>query len=79
MEELIRDLDVYSPPNRNRKQPRKKPLNNAWKYFRGREIIIHAFENGSFPLRKIFSSFQEEDEPQHSDQSILTEWIRVTK
>ena len=29
MEELIRDLDVYSPPNRNRKQPRKKPLNNA--------------------------------------------------
>lgn len=77
MEELIRDLDAYSPPNRNRKQPRKKPLNNAWKYFRGREI--HAFENGSFPLRKIFSSFQEEDEPQHSDQSILTEWIRVTK
>ena len=29
MEELIRDLDAYIPPNRNKKQPRKKPLNNA--------------------------------------------------
>ena len=29
MEELIRDLDAYSPPNRNKKQPRKKSLNNA--------------------------------------------------
>ena len=62
MEALLRDLDAYRPQYKAKKQPRKETFNNAYKLFRGREVNIDAFKGEFFPLPKMLSSFQEEDE-----------------
>ena len=45
-----------------KKQSRKETLDNAHKHYKGRKMIIDAFENGFFPLSKRPPSFQGQDE-----------------
>ena len=61
MEALLRDLDAYRSQNKSKKQSRRKTVDSAHKIFKGREIIIDAFENSLLPLPKKPPSFWRED------------------
>ena len=58
MEALLRDLRAYRPQKNDKKQSRKETLDNAHKLYKGRQMIIDAFENGFFPWPKRPPSFQ---------------------
>ena len=48
----MRRLNVYRSQRKDKNQSKKETLDNAHKFFKGREMIINAFENGIFPLPK---------------------------
>ena len=43
-------LSIYTPRDQKYNKPKNKLLNNATKFFRGREKIIKGFKDGIFPL-----------------------------
>ena len=61
IEALLRDLDAYRSENESKKPSRRETLDSAHKIFKGRKIIIDAFENSLFPLPKKPPSFWQED------------------
>ena len=56
MENLIARLDCYAPTNKEYVAQRKSIFDNAREFYKGRKMILFAFENGLFPLPKQYPS-----------------------
>ena len=52
MEEMIIKLDYYSPKKEKYESQRESTLVNARGFYKGRKMILTAFENYIFPLAK---------------------------
>ena len=69
IEDKIRKLDDYKPSTEKYKSQKTSTLSNAREFYKGRKIIIIAFENGIFPLHKQYQSESDwtEDEMDSSE------------
>ena len=61
MEDKIRKLDEYNTKKEKLKAQRKCTLLNANEFYKGRKMILIAFENGAFPLTRQYSSANMDD------------------
>ena len=50
MEDMITKLDYYSPKKEKHKTQGEKTPHNAREFYKGRKMILIAFENDIFPL-----------------------------
>ena len=53
---MIRSLEIYNPSGEKNKTQKTSTLLNAKELYKGRRIIIIAFENGTFPLPRQYPS-----------------------
>ena len=56
MENIIVKLDYYSPKKEKFKVQRESTLLNAREFYKGRRMILAAFENSIYPLPKQYPS-----------------------
>ena len=73
MKALLINLDVYRLQKLKKTKSRKEVLKNANIFFKGREMILHTFEENVFPLPKRPPSFQEKDD--EGEENILLKVI----
>ena len=73
MKELLINLDVYRLQKFKKIKSRKEVLKNTNIFFKGREIILHTFEENVFPLPLRPPSFQEKDD--EGEENILLKVI----
>ena len=73
MKALLINLDVYRLQKLKKNKIQKRSLKNANIFFKGREMILHTFEENVFPLPKRPPSFQEKDD--EGEENILLKVI----
>ena len=73
MKALLINLDVYRLQKFKKTKSRKEVLKNANIFFKGREMILHTFEENVFPLHKRPPSFQEKHD--EGEENILLKVI----
>ena len=69
MEDKIKALENYNPKSEKYKTQRTSTLLNAKEFYKGRKMILIAFENDMFPLPKQYPSDMDDWEKDHIDSS----------
>ena len=73
---VIGGLRIYSAKRKNYSEPKNKLINNAKKFYKGREKIIEGFKNGILPLNYDAEEKQtrcEEEEEEEEENNIRNE------
>ena len=76
---VVNALEEYSPKNPEYEKEKINLLNNAEKFYDGREMIINAFKNTIFPFQHDESRFEDEDEDDIKDKNSLTDYKKLDR
>ena len=69
MEDMIKRFDKHNPKKEKFKAQRESTLLNAREFYKGRKMILIAFENGAFPLPKQYPSGMDDCKGDEIDSS----------
>ena len=58
---MIERLEGYNPNSEKYKTKKTSTLFNAKEFYKGRKMVVIAFENGIFPLPKNYPSGMDDD------------------
>ena len=76
---VVNALEEYSPKNLEYEKEKINLLNNAEKFYDGREMIINVFKNTIFPFQHDESRFEDEDEDDIQDKNSLTDYKKLDR
>ena len=76
---VVNALEEYSPKNLEYEKEKINLLNNAEKFYDGREMIINVFKNTTFPFQHDESRFEDEDEDDIKDKNSLTDYKKLDR